>query len=402
MKFKKNAAGAMIICLAVTGPGADIASRAQGIEQLLLERVPIPTRRPDGTPAASPRNSPSTVANTVEIAQAATPVSGAATKQATVIPGSLRSGLDALGKKDSKRALGIRAGLPAGSLDRKILAWAIALSGQPDVSSADIAKIARDLPDWPGQLAMRNNAENALVRENLSANAIIRAFAGQKPASVTGAILLAKAHLDTGNKRAANAVIAPFWRKENLDKASEEKLLSRVGRALTRADHRFRMHRQFYRDRTRAANRAAKYAGQASLAKARTAVIRRSPKAGKLLKAVAATSRKDPGYLFARIQQARRSDNYQLAARLIQKAPDTKSPARQQKAGASRRMVGRAAADLSAHAEFGRCTYGLQNCCGSFGPIPGKNCRRRIPCRLVRAQVFEQPEIRPPTFCRHS
>ena len=95
-------------------------------------------------------------------------------------------------QKDTRRALGIRAGMKPGSLDRKILAWAIALSGQKEVSSGEIAGIASDLRDWPGQKAMAVNSEAALAREGLSASSIIRAFGNNTPVSVTGGMLLAK------------------------------------------------------------------------------------------------------------------------------------------------------------------------------------------------------------------
>ena len=106
-------------------------------------------------------------------------------------------------KGEISRALGIRAGLVPGSLDRKILAWAIALSGKPGVKSGTILAIAKDLPDWPGQSQMQKNAEIAMETENLSASAVIAAFAGTEPRSVEGATLLARAYLDTGQRKKA-------------------------------------------------------------------------------------------------------------------------------------------------------------------------------------------------------
>ncbi len=235
--------------------------------------------------------------------------------------GTLRQGLDAISKKKISQALSIRNGMRAGSLDRKILAWAIALSGQPGVSSSLIAKVAGDLSSWPGQTAMLRNSELALARENLSSNAVIRAFDGQLPESLTGAILLAKAYLAKGDKKSAHKVIAPFWHRTKMSKKTEENLLKKVGAALSTNDHRIRMHYMFYRGRTTDANRMASRAKQVSLAKARTAVSKRAKDANKKLSAVAASSRKDLGYLFSRIQYLRRAKEYKKAAKLLISAP---------------------------------------------------------------------------------
>ncbi|MEM9277682.1 MAG: lytic transglycosylase domain-containing protein, partial [Pseudomonadota bacterium] len=288
--------------------------KAQGIEQLLIERVPVPERRPNE-------------ANTVSSQSSATPqgghlsVSSQAEQRVPTIAGSLQDGLRALDSGQVTKALGIREGMRAGSLDRKILAWAIALSGKDGVRSATITKIAKDLPDWPGQTGMRRNAERAMAKENISANAVVNAFSNTTPQSVEGAILLSRAYLDLGQKQKANQIIAPYWRNETLTKATERKVLDRVGAALTRADHRFRMHQLLYRDRATAATRIAGRAEQVSLAKARAAALRKSPKAATLIETVAPSSKRDTGYDFARIEHARRSGDYEKAADLLLKAP---------------------------------------------------------------------------------
>lgn len=241
------------------------------------------------------------------------------------IKGSLKSGMTALTSKDVKRARAIRYGMKAGSLDRRILAWAIALSGRSGVTSGEVAEIQTQLPDWPGQATLRKNLERAIVRETPSPSPLIRAFGNSTPTSLEGAIALAKAHLAKGNKKAANRIIAPFWRENKLSKSQEKRVLKAAGRSLTRADHRYRMHKLFYRERATAANRVASFAEQSSLAKARTSIVRKKGNPGKLLKAVAASSKRDPAYLFARIKHARRSKDYRKAAKLMLQAPRDKT-----------------------------------------------------------------------------
>ncbi len=273
--------------------------------------VPVPTVRPDAIHTGSIQAKPLNVGL----------VNSGNKNNATPIKGSLKQGLEALRKSDIRRALNIRAGMPAGSLDRKLLAWSIALSGKSGIKSGEISGIAKDLSRWPGQKTMSRNAERALSREGLSASQIIRIFGPSKPTTIDGAILLSRAYLQSGQTSNANRTIAPFWRNERLNKKTEAEVLSKVGSALSQADHRFRMHKLLYNDRVKAAERIANKTGQFSLAKARGAVVRKQANAGRMLEAVAASSKRDAAYLFGRIEYARRLGKYTKAANLLLQAP---------------------------------------------------------------------------------
>ncbi|TIU91072.1 MAG: lytic transglycosylase domain-containing protein, partial [Mesorhizobium sp.] len=87
----------------------------------------------------------------------------------------LKSGLDALAANDIAGALQVRETLPVNSLDRHILAWAIALYGGDKVPSGDIADAAKMLPNWPGMIALRKNSERALYRENPAPEIVVQA-----------------------------------------------------------------------------------------------------------------------------------------------------------------------------------------------------------------------------------
>jgi soluble lytic murein transglycosylase len=317
------------------------------------ERVAIPTPRPGNVPAldyvAETDNTAVAsipAANKVTLALADQPVSSGRTADVSPVAGSLRSGLEALSKKDAGRALAIRAGLPAGSVERKTLAWAIALSGNPDIPSGEIAQIARDLPEWPGQKAMRANSERALARENPDARTVIAAFNSTAPESLDGAILLAKAYLATGNRKAANAAIAPIWREDRLSANEEKRVMASVAQALTREDHRHRMHMLFYRERSKDGLRMAGLAEQTSLAKAWAAVNADDKKAGALLDAVASASRKDAGYLYALVKYHRRNDRHKEAAAIMLRAPtDAASLVDPDEWWVERRIISRALLD---------------------------------------------------------
>ena len=122
----------------------------------------------------------------------------------------LRAGLDALKADDLQNARAIRNSLPKASLDRHILEWAIALSGDPSVPSHEIAQAAADLPAWPGLAALRRNFERALYRENPPAKDVIAAFAKSTPQTPVGAAILARVNVAQGNAQAAHTVLAPL------------------------------------------------------------------------------------------------------------------------------------------------------------------------------------------------
>lgn len=234
--------------------------------------------------------------------------------------GSLKKGLEALDKRDMQTALAIRAGMPAGSLDRILLAWSIALRGK-GASPGTLAKIAADIPDWPAQKAIQSNIERSIVRNKLGASQTVRAFGSRTPRTVGGAIHLTSALLAKGQTSRAKKTIRWVWRNENLERSEERVILKKFSKLLTREDHKYRVDRLLYDDRARAAGRIAGLAGATRLVAARTAVIRKSSKANKALNAVPRRQQSDPGYLFSKMQHLRRAKKYRAAAKIVLKAP---------------------------------------------------------------------------------
>ncbi|WP_420847926.1 lytic transglycosylase domain-containing protein [Nitratireductor luteus] len=229
---------------------------------------------------------------------------------------ALKQGLDALSGGDTASARAIRDKLKPKSLDRKILAWAVALSTGHGVPSLDIAETARDLADWPGMERLRASSERALYREQPPAREVIAAFQNTQPTTYEGTVALARAHVELGDMAAARAVLSPFWRVEKLGAREEAAILREFGRIIPAADHRYRMERMLYDDRVRSAERVAKRAGGEALTKAWAAVIRNERNAGKLLDAVPADQR-TAGYHFARARYLRRTERFKEAAQVV-------------------------------------------------------------------------------------
>ena len=279
--------GAIAVLLPAMAAGA-------GVDARLTAAIPVPTVDQSGS-APAPDSTQAGVA-------------------------ALKSGLDALAAKDIATARAIRDGLPAISLDRHVLAWAIALYGGDQVPSGDIAATAEMLPGWPGMIALRRNSERAIYRENPDAGTVVKAFGGSQPLTREGVVLLARAYRELGDTKAMLSVLSPFWRTQKLEAKDEAAIIDEFGAIIPEADHRIRMERMFYADRINSANRVAALAGAKELAQAWTAAIRGDQAAPTLLKAVPASQR-SAGYVFAEAEYLRKQKKYREAAAVMMKAP---------------------------------------------------------------------------------
>lgn len=235
----------------------------------------------------------------------------------------LKRGLDALAAQDIEQALAVRDSLPATSLDRHILSWAIALTGDK-VPSAEIAEAARTLTGWPGVTALRRNVEKAMFREGTDGAAVITSFAGSAPLTAEGVILLARAYVERGQTDKARTTLSPFWRSERLAPKDETAIISEFGSLISAADHRVRMEKMLYIERISSADRIAALAGAPDLARAWAAVIRGDADAGKRLDAVPQAQR-SAGWSFARVKYLRRAKELPEATAAMLKAPRDKA-----------------------------------------------------------------------------
>ncbi|WP_312794090.1 lytic transglycosylase domain-containing protein [Tianweitania sp.] len=232
----------------------------------------------------------------------------------------LKSGLDAISSKNIPRARTVRDSLPSNSLDRHILAWAIALSADPGVGSDEIANSAAMLPNWPGMAALRRNSERALAREKPAPQIVVNAFGGTPPLTKDGTLLLTRAHVALDDAKGARAVLAPYWRSEKLEAADEQAIIREFGKILTTSDHRARMEQMLYNERVSSAERVAGFSGAPALFKAWSAVIKKDGSATRLLESVPAAQR-ETGFYYAQALSLRRAEKYTLAAAAMLRAP---------------------------------------------------------------------------------
>ena len=313
---------------------AGVAGFALGSSPVEADNAAVPAVKPLGFAADMP--SRDVVTNAIPRLDVGQPASA-----------DLTAGLDALSNRDAAAAIAARDRLPKDSLDRHILTWAIAVSGQRGVPSFEIAAAQKELKGWPGLKALRANSERALSRENPPTADVLAAFGTTRPETAEGAIVLGRALVASGNAVRAGEVLRSYWWKEALSTEIETRILDEFGTLLTEGDHRARMEMLLYRDRVDQAQRFGDLGKAQSLYRAWAAVIRKNKTAGTLIKAVDARWRKDPAYTFLRIRHLRNAEEYRAAGKLFSAMPE--DPARLINPGAwwnEQRIVSRGLADL--------------------------------------------------------
>lgn len=206
---------------------------------------------------------------------------------------------------------------------RKLAEWAILRSDNTNPSFARYAAFVNANPSWPHAPLFRRRAENALWNDHLDDNAVLAFFANRSPATAKGRYMLARALLTKGDREAAATLVRQAWRNDDCSADSEAKVLEMFGNMLTPADHKARMERRFFADDTEAGLRAAARLGgdQLAIGRARAAVMRGAGNAKALLDAVPVAARRDPGYVFARIQLLRKENKPEEAGKLILAVP---------------------------------------------------------------------------------
>lgn len=315
--------------------GLGLAVMAANGFSVLAESIPTPSPKPARQDVAA-------------IIPPSSEVTGAIPRTSRVGAANplLKSGLDALSNKKGADALAIRDRMPEG-LDRHMLTWSIAMSGLPGIPSAEIAAAQNELKGWPGLAAFRANSERALYRENPRAAEVLSAFGTTAPETAEGAIILARALVANGDTAAATKVLRKIWREQALDTSLEDKVIAEFPTLLTPADHKARMDYLMYRSRISQAKRFSSLGQAQSLYNAWAAVLNRSAQAPALLKAVDTKWASDPAFLFARIENLRRQEKYEDAAKLLAQAPrETSKLVNTTEWWNEQRIVARGLADL--------------------------------------------------------
>ena len=214
----------------------------------------------------------------------------------------VKSAIDALRSGGAGKATGVAATIsdPAA---RKLVEWIILRSDGNGAGSARYLAFIAANPSWPNLAMFRRRAEAMLWVENVKPAQALSLFEGSPPQSGMGRLVLARALLAQGDKEAAGALVREAWRDDPLSADVEKQVLERYAEFLDRADHKARMEKRLFAADNEAAMRAARRLGAADLAiaQARIALDRKAGNVKKLLDAVPAEARRDPGY-FSRVR----------------------------------------------------------------------------------------------------
>ena len=286
------------------------------------------------SPAASPE-SPAAPSQTAP-GQAATPVT------VPISPAALAY------RKGDAVALTALANAASDPDERLALEWA-ALRTDPHPPEAALAAFASAHPKWLGNGYIHYRQEADLLVHPLSPSGVVAFFAGNPPQSSSGRLALARAEAEAGHVEEAINAVRELWRDGDFDSWTEGQILREFGGSLLRADHKARADRLLYAENYGPALRAAALAGadEMALAEARIAAAR-GPLSPTVLGAVPPALKNDPGLLFARIQDARRSGRAYEAATLIGLAPNDRAVLiNPDKWWTERRMVARELLDLN-------------------------------------------------------
>ena len=208
-------------------------------------------------------------------------------------------------------------------LARKLVEWMILRSDEADLDFPRYAAFVAANPSWPGITALRRRAEAALWQQQADPHSVVAFFAADPPSTGRGRLALARALLAQSDRDGAQAMVRLAWRKDGFSADVEGQAREIFAEFITPADDKARMDARFDVDDEDAGLRAARQLGPVglSIAKARSAVISKSPNAKGLLDAVPAEAQRDAGYLLSRIQWLRRSEKIAEAGHLTLAAP---------------------------------------------------------------------------------
>lgn len=205
--------------------------------------------------------------------------------------------------------------------------WKV-LSATDGLAFSQYAWLLLNYPGFPMEARIRGYAESALERETVDPRTVIAFFEKHPPLTNQGRArqTLALASLNYPGAREA-AIRA--WRGGPMSETAESTLLYRYGDQFSRDDHDARMDALLWEGWTQAAERqiARVSAERRSLFAERLSIAQRSAP-GALGLPLSPLDLRDPGYVHARIQQARNARNVATAVALLTSQPQLTGPAR--------------------------------------------------------------------------
>ncbi|MCB2063742.1 MAG: lytic transglycosylase domain-containing protein, partial [Novosphingobium sp.] len=205
--------------------------------------------------------------------------------------------------------------------------WKV-LSNNANLSFSQYSWLLLNYPGFPMEARIRGYAEAALERETVDARSVIAYFEKQPPLTNPGRARQALA-LASLNYPGAFETARQAWRGGPMSEAAESALLFRYGDQFSRDDHDARMDALLWEGWTQAGERQlARVSPARRNLFAERLAITQGGSAGSLGLPLTPADLRDPGYIHARVQQARNARNSSTAIALLTSRPQMTAPAR--------------------------------------------------------------------------
>jgi soluble lytic murein transglycosylase len=184
-------------------------------------------------------------------------------------------------------------------------------------------------PGWPGEPALRRNAERVLLPDQVSPGRVVAFFDKFPPLTNTGQARYAEALLAVGRRQDATAAARKAWTSGSLSTADEALVLGRFGASFTPADQDERMDRLLWAGKTTAAQRQLTLTSptKRQLFQARLALRMNTPDAQLLADGLPASWQNDAGFVADKAVWLRAASPAAARAWLAQSRTLTSQPA---------------------------------------------------------------------------
>jgi soluble lytic murein transglycosylase len=203
----------------------------------------------------------------------------------------------------------------------KLVLWFELTRGSSGARFADISDFILHNPDWPGQVTLRQRAEEALV--GVPDSQLREWFARFKPVTPYGRLRQAELLMAQGQPAAAAAQIREVWITSELSVFDEKSILQRFPGIIRSEDHIKRLDRLVWDGLADSAKRMMPRvpADYRLLADARLKLAAARPGVEGAVAKVPAHLQNDPGLLFERLRWRRRKEMYAAAIEMLLNPP---------------------------------------------------------------------------------
>jgi len=208
------------------------------------------------------------------------------------------------------------ASAASASISASIAEWRQLRQGG-NFSFSDYARFLNYNPGWPGEAAMRRNAEKAM-RAGENASLVLGFYGQEKPKTGNGWTRYSDALSTVGRTSEALDAARHAWASDDLSAADEAYVLGRFGANLTAQDHNARVDALLLNKDPDDAARLLQWTTpdrRAAFA-ARIAMQQRSPDAESLFRAASYRISADAGLMMGRLRYLRDGGNENLARQL--------------------------------------------------------------------------------------